>query len=230
MKTILLLEDDESLNRGISFKLKKEGYNVLSEYTVEGGLKSFRDNEIDLVISDVGLEDGSGFNFCEEVRKSSNVFIIFLTALDQEIDIVTGYDLGADDYITKPFSLMVLISKVNALMRRIEKTSLSESIISGNITFVLEEMKVLKNTQEVIISKNELKLLKYLITNPKQILSKDQLLKALWDIDGQFVDENTVAVNIRRLREKIEDNPSKPEYIKNVRGIGYIWSVECAKK
>lgn len=230
MKTILLLEDDESLNRGISFKLKKEGYNVLSEYTVEGGLKSFRDNEIDLVISDVGLEDGSGFDFCEEVRKSSNVFIIFLTALDQEIDIVTGYDLGADDYITKPFSLMVLISKVNALMRRIEKTSLSESIISGNITFVLEEMKVLKNTQEVIISKNELKLLKYLITNPKQILSKDQLLKALWDIDGQFVDENTVAVNIRRLREKIEDNPSKPEYIKNVRGIGYIWSVECAKK
>lgn len=213
MKTILLLEDDESLNRGISFKLKKEGYKVLSESTVEGGLEAFKNNEVDLVISDVGLEDGSGFDFCEEIRKKSNVFIIFLTALDQEVDIVTGYDLGADDYITKPFSLMVLISKVNALMRRIEKAYASESIVSGNITFILDEMKVLKNAQEVTISKNELKLLKYLITNPKQILSKDQLLKALWDIDGQFVDENTVAVNIRRLREKIEDNPSKPEYI-----------------
>lgn len=230
MKTILLLEDDESLNRGISFKLKKEGYNVLSESTVKGGIESFNCNDVDLIISDVGLEDGSGFDFCVEIRKKSNVVIIFLTALDQEVDIVTGYDLGADDYITKPFSLMVLISKVNALMRRMEKSTSSDSIICGNITLILDEMKVLKNGIDIVISKNELKLLKYLITNPKQILSKDQLLKALWDIDGQFVDENTVAVNIRRLREKIEDNPSKPEYIKNVRGIGYIWSVECSKK
>ena len=221
IKTILLLEDDESLNWGISFKLKKEGYNVLSSATVRDALEMFNNNKVDLIISDVGLEDGSGFDFCEEIRKKSDVFIIFLTALDQEVDIVTGYDLGADDYITKPFSLMVLISKVNALMRRIEKKTNTERIVSGDIIFNLDEMKV---------SKNELKLLKHLMNNPRQIISKEQFLQAIWDVDSQFVDENTIAVNIRRLREKIEDNPSNPEYIKNVRGIGYIWSVECTRK
>ncbi|MEG2412839.1 MAG: response regulator transcription factor [Clostridium sp.] len=229
MKTILLLEDDQSLNRGISFKLKKEGYNVLSEVSVKGALDRLNNNKVDLIISDVGLEDGNGFDFCEKVRKKSDVFIIFLTALDQEIDIVTGYDLGADDYITKPFSLMVLISKVNAFMRRIENRSSSESISSNEITFIPDEMRVLKRGQEVALSKNELKLLKQLMSNPKQILSKGQLLEALWDIDGNFVDENTVAVNIRRLREKIEEVPSSPKYIRNVRGVGYIWSVECVR-
>ena len=131
MKTILLLEDDESLNRGITFKLKKEGYKVISTYSINSALKSLEENSIDLIISDVGLPDGSGFEFCEEVRSKSNVFIIFLTALDQEVDIVTGYDLGADDYITKPFSLMVLISKVNAFMRRLENAAAPEIIISG---------------------------------------------------------------------------------------------------
>ncbi|MEG1066982.1 MAG: response regulator transcription factor, partial [Erysipelotrichaceae bacterium] len=197
MKTILLLEDDESLNRGISFKLKKEGYNVLSSATVRDGLDMFNNNKVDLIISDVGLEDGSGFDFCEEVRKKSDVFIIFLTALDQEVDIVTGYDLGADDYITKPFSLMVLISKVNALMRRIEKKTNTEKIISGDIIFNLDEMKVSKNNDEIILSKNELKLLKHLMNNPRQVISKEQFLQAIWDVDSQFVDENTIAVNIR---------------------------------
>lgn len=227
MKTILLLEDDESLKRGITFKLKKEGYNVLSTATIKEGRELFTNNKIDLIISDVGLEDGSGFEFCEDIRSRSNVFIIFLTALDQEIDIVTGYDLGADDYITKPFTLMILISKVNALMRRVKERKIESVITSGEITFTLDEMKVTKSNTEIILSKNELKLLKYLMSNPRQIISKEQFLQAIWDVDSQFVDENTIAVNIRRLREKIEDDPSNPEYIKNVRGIGYIWSVEC---
>lgn len=227
MKTILLLEDDESLKRGITFKLKKEGYNVLSTATIKEGIELFNNNKIDLIISDVGLEDGSGFEFCEDIRRKSNVFIIFLTALDQEVDIVTGYDLGADDYITKPFSLMILISKVNALMRRVKERKGENIITSGEITFTLDEMKVSKSDTEIVLSKNELKLLKYLMSNPRQIISKEQFLQAIWDVDSQFVDENTIAVNIRRLREKIEDDPSNPEYIKNVRGIGYIWSVEC---
>ncbi len=227
MKTILLLEDDESLKRGITFKLKKEGYNVLSTATIKEGIELFNNNKIDLIISDVGLEDGSGFEFCEDIRSKSNVFIIFLTALDQEVDIVTGYDLGADDYITKPFSLMILISKVNALMRRVKERKGENIITSGEITFTLDEMKVSKSDTEIVLSKNELKLLKYLMSNPRQIISKEQFLQAIWDVDSQFVDENTIAVNIRRLREKIEDDPSNPEYIKNVRGIGYIWSVEC---
>lgn len=226
MKTILLLEDDESLNRGITFKLKKEGYKVISTYSINSALKSLEENSIDLIISDVGLPDGSGFEFCEEVRSKSNVFIIFLTALDQEVDIVTGYDLGADDYITKPFSLMVLISKVNAFMRRLENAAAPEIIISGDITFHTDTMKVIKESEEIILSKNELKLLRFFLNNPQQVLSKEQLLTALWDSDGQFVDENTVAVNIRRLREKIEKTPSDPKYIRNVRGIGYIWSLE----
>ncbi|MEG2017527.1 MAG: response regulator transcription factor [Clostridium sp.] len=221
-----MLEDDESLNRGITFKLKKEGYNVIPTYSINSELKVLEENSIDLIISDVGLPDGSGFEFCEEVRSKSNVFIIFLTALDQEVDIVTGYDSGADDYITKPFSLMVLISKVNAFMRRLENVVAPEIIISGDITFHTDTMKVIKECEEIILSKNELKLLRFFLNNPQQVLSKEQLLTALWDSDGQFVDENTVAVNIRRLSEKIEKTPSDPKYIRNVRGIGYIWSLE----
>lgn len=230
MKTILLLEDDESLNRGITFKLKKEGYNVISTFNIKSALEALNNKSIDLIISDVGLPDGSGFEFCEEVRKKSNVFIIFLTALDQEVDIVTGYDLGADDYITKPFSLMILISKVNAFMRRLDKITASEVMTSGDVCFFTDTMKVTKGGAEIVLSRNELKLLKFFLNNPQQVLSKEQLLTALWDSDGQFVDENTVAVNIRRLREKIEKTPSDPKYIRNVRGIGYIWSLEGESK
>ena len=231
MKKILLVEDDLSLSRGISFKLKRERYEVFTASTEKEALRTFQDNHIDLVISDIGLEEGDGFKLCEEIRKLSNVHIIFLTALDQEIDVVTGYDLGADDYITKPFSLIILISKVNALMKRIDdKVSQRDVLISGKIKLYVDEMKVTKNDSEVVLSKNELKLLKYLMINPLQIVTKDQLLEAIWDIDGQFVDENTIAVNIRRLRGKIEDDASNPNYIKNVRGIGYIWSMECIGK
>lgn len=229
MKNILLLEDDESLNRGISFKLKKEGYTIFSAYDIANAKQLFSENEINLIISDINLPDGNGLDFCQEVREKSEVFIIFLTALDTEIDIVNGYDVGGDDYVTKPFSLIVLISKVNALMRRVKNNKVAEKIISGSLSFYPDEMKVTKDNEEVILSKNELKLLKYFMDNAKQIVTKEQLLSALWDIDGQFVDENTVAVNIRRLREKVEDTPSSPKYIKNVRGIGYIWNEGCVK-
>lgn len=229
MGNILLLEDDKSLNRGISFKLKKEGYNVCTAFNIKEAKDVFENNKVDLIISDVGLPDGSGFDFCEEIRKISNVHIIMLTALDQEIDIVAGYDIGADDYITKPFSLMVLISKVNALMRRTSLREESKRIIRcRNLSFYPEEMKLLINNEEVILSKNEYKLLNCLIKNSGQIVTKGQLLEALWDKDGAFVDENTVAVNIRRLREKIEDIPSEPVFIKNIRGIGYRWNEEIS--
>lgn len=229
MGNILLLEDDKSLNRGISFKLKKEGYNVCTAFNIKEAKDVFENNKVDLIISDVGLPDGSGFDFCEEIRKISNVHIIMLTALDQEIDIVAGYDIGADDYITKPFSLMVLISKVNALMRRTSLREESKRIIRcRNLSFYPEEMKLMINNEEVILSKNEYKLLNCLIKNSGQIVTKGQLLEALWDKDGAFVDENTVAVNIRRLREKIEDVPSEPVFIKNIRGIGYRWNEEIS--
>lgn len=230
MKSILLLEDNESLSRGISFKLKKEGYNVYTSATVKEAYEIYYNNTIDLIISDIGLLDGSGLDFCEKIRKESNVIIIFLSALDQETDIVTGYDIGADDYITKPFSLMVLISKVNAFMRRVNDNETSnECYSSGDITLNLDELKVLKKDQELELTKIEFKILRHLMLNSRQIISREQLFQAVWENEGNFIENNTLAVNIRRLREKIEDAPSKPEYIKNVRGIGYIWSVICVK-
>lgn len=227
MKSILLVEDDSSLNRGISFKLKKEGYNVFFAMTIKEAEELFINNKLDLILLDVSLPDGSGLDFCNKLRKTNDILIIFLTACDQEVDIVTGLDMGADDYITKPFSLMVLMSKINALLRRNLKENYDDKIVSKDIIFNIAQMKVLKKGSELVLSKTELKLLKYLMDNSQHIITKDQLLSNLWDIDSEFVDQNTIAVNIRRLREKIEDNPSKPEYIKNIRGIGYVWSEGC---
>lgn len=226
---ILLLEDEESLNRGISFRLKKEGYDVVSCASLKEGRRLFLENTVDLVICDITLEDGSGLDFCSEIRQNSSVRFVFLTALDTEIDIVMGYEAGADDYITKPFSLTVFISKINAIFKRLENDG-NEKIESGNVTLIKSEMKVFVSGEEKLLSKNEWKLLSTFMDHPRQILSKNQLLDALWDIDQEFVDENTIAVNIRRLREKVENDPSNPVYIKNIRGLGYIWDKECRKE
>lgn len=220
---IMLVEDDESLNRGISFKIKKEGMEVFLCKCLKEAREVFRKEKIDLIILDVGLPDGNGFEFCGEVRKVSDVLIIFLTACDEEVDIVTGLDMGGDDYVTKPFSFMVLMSRINALLRRSGDKKTKEKITLGEIMLYTNELKVLKSGKEIALSKTEFKLLKYLMINNNQIITKEQLLSELWDIEGEFIDPNTIAVNIRRLREKIEDNPSEPKYIKAVRGVGYIW-------
>ncbi|WP_234925963.1 response regulator transcription factor [Metaclostridioides mangenotii] len=217
VKSILLLEDDENLNRGISLRLEREGYIVYSNYGVSEAIDCFNKHAIDLIISDISLGDGSGIDFCREIRKQSDVYIIFLTALNQEIDIVNGYDMGGDDYITKPFSLMVLMSKVNALMRRIDSPD-RLTLVSEEIRISYKDMKVFRNDDEIQLSKTELQLLIYLMENSKQIVSKEQILTHVWDSEGQFVDDNTVSVNISRLRNKLG-----ADYIQNVRGMGYIW-------
>ncbi|HIU75012.1 MAG TPA: response regulator transcription factor [Candidatus Pelethocola excrementipullorum] len=223
MKTILLLEDEESLNRGITMRLEKEGYHVLSAYGASQALTLFQQNEVHLIISDINLKDGNGMCFCQEIRKTSGVYLIFLTALDQEIDIVSGYDMGADDYITKPFSLMVLVSKVHALMKRVSGSE-TPILSSGDIRISLHEMRVWNHGEQVQLSKKEFQLLKLLLEHPKQILSKEQILEAVWDLDGQFVDDNTVPVNISRLKNKLMVNE-----IQNVRGMGYIWTKDVIK-
>lgn len=223
MNSILLLEDEENLKRGISLKLEKEGYQVYSSFGVKEGMRLFRQHDIDLIICDITLEDGNGLDFCREIRKQSQVHFIFLTALNQEIDVLMGYEAGADDYVVKPFSLAVLISKVHAIFSRMSGNS-EERIVSGDVVFYKNEMRVLVRGEETALTKNELRLLLLLMEHPKQILSKKQLLEQLFDVNGDFVDENTIAVNIRRLREKIEENPSEPKYIKNIRGIGYVWN------
>lgn len=228
MNSILLLEDDESINRGITFILEKDGYQVYSCETVAQASELFHQQEIQLIICDIMLADGSGLDFVRKVREESSVHIMFLTALDQEIDQVMGYEAGADDYITKPFSLSVLKLKVSAFFKKRQGVS-RERIESGNICFYVNEMRVLAAGQEVSLTKNEWKMLQVFMENPRQILSKNQLLERIFDAEGDFVDENTVAVNIRRLREKIEPDSSKPEYIKNVRGIGYLWDKECRR-
>ena len=230
MGNILLLEDDESLSRGISLKLQKEGYHVLCASGAGESHKLFADNEIDLIISDITLEDGNGLDFCREIRRVSDVFILFLTALDQEVDIVNGYDTGADDYITKPFSLMVLISKVQAFMRRKERSDTERTVLTaGGVTLDCKEMKVYVEGQEASLSRKEMQLLAHFLEHPKQIISKEQLLEAVWDVDGQFVDDNTVPVNISRLKKKLAGNGGD-DYIKNIRGIGYLWTTDVLKK
>lgn len=233
MLKILLLEDDKSLNRGISLKLQKEGYEVLSAFGVTEAEEVFRTNQIDLIISDITMNDGNGLDFAREVRKKSDVHILFLTALDQEVDIVNGYDVGADDYITKPFSLMVLISKVNAIMRRIESrqngSEETGELYAEDICMQSVQMKVYKGGEELNLSKKEIQLLHYFLEHPGQIISKEQILEAVWGLDGQFVDDNTVPVTISRLKKRLSSN-EEGEYIKNVRGLGYLWTTKVSKK
>lgn len=228
MNQILVLEDEDSLNRGISFTLQREGYQVLSCRSVKEAVEVFHKSQPQLILCDINLPDDNGLNFIKKIRKESNVHIICLTALDQEMDQVMGYEAGADDYITKPFSLSVLVLKVGAFFKKQTKENI-QVLRSGEIVFYYGEMKVLIHDREIAFTKNEWKMLQLFMEHPKQILSKSQLLELLFDIDSRFVDENTLAVNVRRLREKIELDASKPEYIKNVRGIGYIWDKECVK-
>lgn len=231
MKKILLVEDDTAIARGIGFSLEKEGFYVKHVDTIEMAKKYFEEEEFDLLILDVTLPDGNGFDLCKYIRGKSMVPITFLTACDEEIDIVQGLDIGGDDYITKPFRLGEFMSRIKAILRRYDSknTKISKKIKCENISLLLNEMKIYKDDNEIFLSKNEYKLLKYFMENPRQILSRDQILSALWDTDGDFIDANTLSVNIRRLREKIEENPSKPKYIQTMRGTGYIWAEGCVK-
>lgn len=224
MRKILLLEDDENLNRGISLKLRKEGYEVFGAYSICEASAIFERETIDLVISDITLPDGSGLDFGRAVREKSNVLLIYLTAMDQEIDIVNGYDTGADDYITKPFSVHILTSKVNAFMRRLSETE-EGILLSGGIEVSVKEMQVKRAGVPVSLSKTELQLLIYLLENAGHILSKEQILDRVWGVDGQFVDDNTVTVNISRLKNKLET-----DCIANVRGLGYLWTGNVSRK
>lgn len=225
MTQILLVEDDQSLNRGISLSLEKAGYGVISTFTIRQAEECLLRERPDIIICDITLPDGSGLDFGRKVREKGSTYLIYLTALDTEIDMINGYDAGADDYITKPFSLMVLLSKVNALTRRLGKEEGGEILACGDIEVCCREMKVYRAGEEIVLSKKEMQLLIYLWENAGHILSKDQILEHVWDVDGQFVDENTVTVNISRLKNKLGTDE-----ISNVRGLGYIWTGNVIRK
>lgn len=226
MKKIFLLEDDLSLIKGLSFAIRKQGYDVDVARTMVEANKLWANGKYDLVILDVSLPDGSGFEFCEKIRKASNIPIMFLTAADEETDVIMGLDIGADDYITKPFKLAIFLSRINALLRRSE--SFNSSILelnSNGINVQLLKSEVYKNGKLLNLTASEYKLLCLFMKNPNQILSPDHILDRLWDCNEKYIDNNSLTVYIRRLRTKIEDNPGKPKCIITIRGVGYRWNV-----
>ena len=221
MTNILIIEDDRLLNEGISFALKSEGYDVLSAYNGEQAIKIL-DNNIDLIIIDINLPDINGIDLCESIREDISIPIIFLTARDTEEDIVKGFKVGGDDYITKPFSLPVLKERIKAVLKRGSEKNNNIYSYKG-LAFDFDNLRLSKNDVEIPITGTEVKLLELFIKNKGTILTRTLILNKIWDIDGDFVDENTISVNIRRIRAKIEDDPSKPSFIKTVFGIGYTW-------
>ena len=221
MRRILLIEDDLDLLEGLCFSLETEGYRVDSAATKGEGTALHRANPYDLIVMDCNLPDGSGFILCEEIRKQSDIPILMLTARDTEMDEVRALSLGVDDYMRKPFSLAVLKLRINNLLK---KTISDEKLQIGELLLHKKAGKLYKGNQEISLSAIEYKLLLYFMENPGQILSKEQILSYIWDQDGKFVDDNTVSVNIRRLRIKIENDPSNPNYIKTVHGLGYLFT------
>lgn len=226
MSKILLLEDDLSLITGLTFALQKAGYELDVVKTIKEAENICILKRYDLLILDVTLPDGSGFEICKKVRQFSKVPILFLTASDEEINIIMGLDIGGDDYITKPFKLAILMSRINALLRRANNfNSTDTELNSNNIKVLLLQCQVYKNGILLDLTAAEYKLLCFFMKNPNNILSKEQILNQLWDSEGSYVDSNTLTVYIRRLRTKIEENPSEPKMLLTVRRMGYKWNV-----
>lgn len=228
MNKILLLEDDLSLVSGLSFTFKKQGFALDIARTVMEANKFWADGKYDLLVLDVSLPDGSGFDFCKKVRQTSKVPIIFLTASDEEMNIIMGLDIGGDDYITKPFKLGVLISRVNALLRRSKDFGATDTELQSNgIKVLLLQGLVYKDGKLLDLTAVEYKLLCFFMRNPNVVLSKNQILEKLWDCEENYIDSNALTVYIRRLRMKVEDNPSEPQMLLTVRRMGYKWAVIC---
>lgn len=226
MSKIFFVEDDLSLISGLSFALKKQGYEVDNARTIDEAEKLWQNNKYDLAILDVSLPDGSGYQLCEKIRLNSKIPIIFLTAADEETDIIMGLDMGADDYITKPFKLAVFLSKVNAIIRRSNDFNQKNTVLNSNgISVNLLNGDVTKNGETLNLTSGEYKLLCLFMENPNIILSQEQILGKLWDLNNDYIDNSTLTVYIRRLRKKIEDDPSNPTNIVTIRRMGYKWNV-----
>ena len=226
MEKILYVEDDLGLIDGLKYTLETSGYFVDNARTVRQALTLYKNGQYDLILLDVTLPDGTGFDFCREVRAASTTPIIFLTASDQEVSIVRGLDMGGDDYITKPFKLNELLSRIKALLRRTTQFSKSEIIEANGIRADLTERLVWKDGVLLDLPLVEYKLLCLFLQNPNHRLSREVILDRMWDGYGNYVDDNTLSVYIRRLRNKIEDTPNAPKYLVTERGFGYKWVVE----
>lgn len=219
---IFLLEDDEAIGIGLTYSLENEGYNVTLAKSVKEAEKIIDEKEFSLYILDLTLPDGSGYDVCKRIKAKGDLPAIFLTAYDDEVNVIMGFELGADDYISKPFRVKELMLRIKSVMRRYSNETSDGIIKINNLKINTNEAKVYKNNEEIILTAMEYRLLLILLSNRGKVLSRTALLENIWDVAGDFVEDNTLTVYIKRLRDKIEEDPAKPEFIKTVRGLGYV--------
>lgn len=218
---ILILEDDFAIAMGLEYSLKNEGYAVTVCNTVAQAKEAIEKNKFSLYILDLTLPDGNGYDVCKLIKSQGDLPVIFLTAFDDEVNVVMGLELGADDYISKPFRIKELLARIKSVLRRYTNDSNDGKIQIKNIKINTNEARVFKNGKEIVLTAMEYRLLLILINNRVKILSRNQLLEEIWDVSGDFVNDNTLTVYIKRLRDKIEDEPDNPQIVKTVRGMGY---------
>lgn len=221
MNKILIVEDDEAIRTGLKYYLEQESFDVLLAQNGQEAIEKINNNlDVAIVLLDINLPDISGFDLFKKIKDLKNFPIIFLTANDLEISIVRGLDMGADDYITKPFKARELISRINSVLRR-NNTSTSNIISIKNIVIDMKQAKVLKNGVDLMLTALEYKILLALALNPNTIFTREKILADIWDVNEEYVNDNTLTVYIKRIREKVEDDPSDPKIILTIRGVGY---------
>lgn len=224
MKKILIIEDDDAIGTGLKYYLEGEDFTVILAPTGSTALETIqKEKDINLILLDINLPDVSGFDLFQKIKSIISIPIIFLTANDLEVSIVRGLDMGADDYITKPFKARELTSRINAVLRRNSNQSQEKSNIInlGNVSIDIREAKVTKNNEVVFLTALEYKILLLLVLNPNIVFTREKILADIWDVSEEYVNDNTLTVYIKRIREKIEDDPTNPKIIQTVRGIGY---------
>ena len=219
---VFLLEDDGAIGMALSYSLGSEGYDVTLAKSITEAKDIIKRQTFAIYILDLTLPDGSGYDICKTVKEQGDYPVIFLTAYDDEANVVMGFDFGADDYISKPFRLKELLARIKSVLRRYSKDSADGIINVKNVKINTNEARVFKNGEEVILTAMEYRLLLTMLNNRGIVLTRNRLLEDIWDIEGDFVNDNTLTVYIKRLRNKIEENPAEPKIIKTVRGMGYI--------
>lgn len=220
---ILFVEDDKVIASGLCYSLAQEGYETTHCLNVGGAIQALRNDSFDMAILDINLPDGSGYDLCRQIKEKRDIPVIFLTAIDDEGNVVMGLDMGADDYITKPFRIRELLSRIKSVTRRYGKSETSKTVIEfDSLKIDTAQAKVYKGHREIFLTSLEYRLLLIFANNQGHVLTRNQILENLWDFAGDFVNDNTLTVYIKRLREKIEDDVQNPGIIKTVRGIGYI--------
>lgn len=216
---ILIVEDDREIVENLRILLTEEGFSVRAATNRKAALEILEEKSADLILLDLMLPDGSGYSLCSAIKKERDIPVIMLTAMDDEASVVTGFDLGADDYVTKPFRPMELVSRIRNVLRRSEKRQMR--YMAGNLSLDVQRAYVEKNGKEIYLSPLEYRLLLIFFQHQGEVLERNRLLEEIWDIAGDFVSDNTLTVYIKRLREKVEDDPAHPALIKTVRGLGY---------